>query len=241
MKKYEILGGNLPVVVCELSAGESMITESGSMSWMSPNMKMETISGGGMKKMFGRLMSGDSMFQNRYTAEGADGTIAFASSFPGAIKALDIRDGHSMIVQKSAFLASEEGVELSMHFQKKLGKGVFGGEGFIMQKLSGNGTAFVEIDGHAVEYELDAGQEILISTGYLAAMEETCTMANMQKQKNRQLKNQYDSNDAFTSGISLNRQHWIIYQEKAGTIRCLNFEKQDVVILSVLILLGLIK
>lgn len=95
--------------------------------------------------------------------------LHFASSFPGAIKALDIRDGHSMIVQKSAFLASEEGVELSMHFQKKLGKGMFGGEGFIMQKLSGNGTAFVEIDGHAVEYELDAGQEILISTGYLAA------------------------------------------------------------------------
>ena len=150
MKKYEILGGNLPVVVCELSAGESMITESGSMSWMSPNMKMETISGGGMKKMFGRLMSGDSVFQNRYTAEGADG--------------------------KSAFLASEEGVELSMHFQKKLGKGIFGGEGFIMQRLSGNGTAFVEIDGHAVEYDLSAGQEILISTGYLAAMEETCTM-----------------------------------------------------------------
>ena len=111
MKKYEILGGNLPVVVCELSAGESMITESGSMSWMSPNMKMETISGGGMKKMFGRLMSGDSAFQNRYTAEGADGMIAFASSFPGAIKALEISNGHSMIVQKSAFLASEEGVE----------------------------------------------------------------------------------------------------------------------------------
>ena len=96
MKKYEILGGNLPVVVCELSAGESMITESGSMSWMSPNMKMETISGGGMKKMFGRLMSGDSMFQNRYTAEGADGTIAFASSFPGAIKALDIRGNNTV-------------------------------------------------------------------------------------------------------------------------------------------------
>ena len=168
MKKYEILGGNLPVVVCELSAGESMITESGSMSWMSPNMKMETISGGGMKKMFGRLMSGDSAFQNRYTAEGADGMIAFASSFPGAIKALEISNGHSMIVQKSAFLASEEGVELSMHFQKKLGKGIFGGEGFIMQRLSGNGTAFVEIDGHAVEYDLSAG--------YLAAMEETCTM-----------------------------------------------------------------
>ena len=97
MKKYEILGGNLPVVVCELSAGESMITESGSMSWMSPNIKMETISGGGMKKMFGRLMSGDSMFQNRYTAEGADGTIAFASSFPGAIKALEIKFIYSVL------------------------------------------------------------------------------------------------------------------------------------------------
>ena len=176
MKKFEIIGGNLPVVICELAPGESMITESGSMSWMSPNMKMETTSGGGMKKMLGRLVSGDSIFQNRYTAEGGDGTIAFASSFPGAIKELHISEGHSMIVQKSAFLASEEGVELSMHFQKKLGKGLFGGEGFIMQKLSGNGVAFVEIDGHAAEYDLSAGQELIISTGYLAAMEETCTM-----------------------------------------------------------------
>ena len=160
----------------ELSAGESMITESGSMSWMSPNMKMETTTGGGVKKMLGRLVSGDSAFQNKFTAEGGEGTIAFASSFPGAIKALNISASHSMIVQKSAFLASEEGVELSMHFQKKLGKALFGGEGFVMQKLSGNGMAFIEIDGHAVEYDLAPGQEILISTGYLAAMEETCTM-----------------------------------------------------------------
>lgn len=176
MKKYDIFGGNLPVVICELSAGEAMITESGSMSWMSPNMKMETTSGGGMKKMFGRLVSGDSMFQNRFTAEGIDGIVAFASSFPGEIKALNISAGKSMIVQKSAFLASEEGVELSMYFQKKLGKGLFGGEGFIMQKLSGNGVAFIEIDGSAMEYELGAGQELLVSTGYLAAMEESCTM-----------------------------------------------------------------
>lgn len=176
MKNYEILGGNLPVVVCELSAGESMITESGSMSWMSPNMKMETTTGGGVKKMLGRLVSGDSAFQNRFTAEGGDGTIAFASSFPGEIKALNISAGHSMIVQKSAFLASEEGVELSMHFQKKLGSGIFGGEGFIMQRLGGHGTAFIEIDGYAAEYELGAGQEMLVSTGYLAAMEESCSM-----------------------------------------------------------------
>ncbi len=176
MKKYDILGGNLPVVVCELAAGESMITESGSMSWMSPNMKMETVSRGGVKKIFGRLVSGESMFQNRFTAEETDGMVAFASSFPGEIKALDIRPGKSMIVQKSAFLASEESVELSMHFQKKLGKGMFGGEGFVMQKLSGNGTAFIEIDGSAMEYDLNAGQKLLVSTGYLAAMEESCTM-----------------------------------------------------------------
>lgn len=153
-----------------------MITESGSMSWMSPNMKMETVSGGGVRKMFGRLVSGDSMFQNKFTAEGTDGIVSFASSFPGEIKALDICAGKSMIVQKSAFLASEESVELSVYFQKKLGKGMFGGEGFIMQKLSGNGTAFIEIDGSAMEYELSAGQELFVSTGYLAAMEESCTM-----------------------------------------------------------------
>lgn len=176
MKKYEILGDNLPVVVCELFPGESMITESGSMSWMSPNMKMETTTGGGMKKMLGRLVSGDSMFQNRFTAEGSDGTIAFASSFPGAIKALNISAGHSMIVQKSAFLASEDGVELSMHFQKKLGSGIFGGEGFIMQKFSGNGTVLLEIDGSAVEYQLEAGQRMIVDTGHLAMMDGTCSI-----------------------------------------------------------------
>lgn len=176
MKKYEILGGNLPVVVCELSAGESMITESGSMSWMSPNMKMETVSGGGMKKMFGRMMSGDSAFQNRYTAEGTDGMIAFASSFPGSIRAFEIGPGNELICQKGVFLAGEESVDLSVYLNKKLGKGLFGGEGFIMQKLSGRGTVFGEFDGHIVEYELAAGQQIIIDTGHLAAMSATCKM-----------------------------------------------------------------
>jgi len=102
--------------------------------------------------------------------------IAFASSFPGSIRALDITPGNGMIVQKSAFLASEQGVQLSVHFQKKFGAGFFGGEGFIMQKLSGNGLVFIEIDGSAVEYELQAGQKIIVDTGYLAAMTESCQM-----------------------------------------------------------------
>jgi len=174
--KYEIKGGNLPVVICNLESGEYMISEGGSMSWMTRNMKMETVSGGGLGKVFGRVVTGDSIFQNRYTAQGGPGMIAFASSFPGAIRALSIGPGAAMIVQKSAFLASESTVQLTVHIQKKLGRGLFGGEGFIMQKLTGQGTAFIEIDGHGVEYTLAEGQEIVVDTGYLAAMEETCTM-----------------------------------------------------------------
>jgi uncharacterized protein (TIGR00266 family) len=173
---YQIYGEPLPVVTCNLTAGEMMITERGSMSWMSPNIRMETTTNGGIGKALGRMFAGEAMFQNKYTAVGGDGMIAFASSFPGSIRALNITPGNGMIVQKSAFLASEKGVELSVHFQKKFGTGFFGGEGFIMQRLFGNGTAFIEIDGSAVEYELKPGQQIIVDTGYLAAMTESCHM-----------------------------------------------------------------
>ena len=173
--QYKIIGQSLPAVVCDLAPGETMITESGSMAWMTPNMRMET-SAGGLGKAFGRLFSGESVFLNRYTAMGGPGQITFASSFPGAIMAFDIAPGRELIVQKSGFLAAQAGVELSLHFQKRLGAGFFGGEGFIMQRLSGNGTAFIEIDGHAVEYQLAPGQSMIVDTGYLAAMDATCTM-----------------------------------------------------------------
>ena len=174
--KYRIDGDTLPVVICELEAGEAMITERGSMSWMSPNMKMETGSSGGLGRAFGRMFAGEALFQNRYTAMGGPGMIAFASSFPGDIRAFEIGPGREMIVQKRGFLAAEEGVDVSVHFQKKLGAGFFGGEGFIMQRLSGSGTAFVELDGHVVMYDLQPGQSIIVDTGYLAAMEATCSM-----------------------------------------------------------------
>lgn len=166
---YEIKGGAFPVVECKLEDREQMITEKGSMVWMSPNMHMET-AGGGIGKMFSKAFSGESMFQNIYTARGA-GLIAFGSSFPGRIMPVQISPGREMIVQKTAFLASESSVELSIHFNKKLGAGVFGGEGFIMQRLSGSGTAFVEIDGELVEYELSAGQQIVVDTGNVAGFE----------------------------------------------------------------------
>ena len=174
--QYQIAGEPLPVVTCQLAAGETMITERGSMSWMTPNMRMETTTNGGLGKAFGRLLAGEALFQNRYTAQGGPGLIAFASSFPGSIRAFEIAPGRELVVQKSGFLAAEAGVELSIFFQKKLGTGFFGGEGFIMQKLSGQGIAFAEFDGHVVEYELSAGQSLVVDTGYIAAMDATCSV-----------------------------------------------------------------
>ena len=164
--QYEIKGGEFPVVVCSLQDGEKMITERGSMVWMSPNMQMET-KGGGIGKMFSRAFSGESMFQNIYTAQGA-GMITFGSSFPGKILPLEIRPGQEMILQKKAFLASESGVQLSIHFSKRLSTGLFSGEGFIMQRLSGSGMAFAEIDGELVEYDLKPGEQLLVDTGNVA-------------------------------------------------------------------------
>ena len=176
MIRYEIEGGNLPVVICYPEQGETLCTEKGAMSWMSPNMKMQTNAGGGIGKMFGRLFSGESMFMNEYYPENGSGMIAFASSFPGSIIPYQVTPGNGIIVQKRGFLAMEKGLELSVYFQKRLGRGLFGGEGFIMQRINGNGMVFLEIDGHCKEYTLAHGESILIDTGYLAAMSETCTM-----------------------------------------------------------------
>ena len=164
--RYDIKGGTFPVVVCQLENGEKMITEKGSMVWMSPNIQMST-QGGGLGKMFSKAFSGESMFQNIYTANG-NGMSAFGSSFPGTVKAIEISPSNEMIVQKSSFLASEAGVNLSVHFNKRLSAGLFGGEGFIMQRLSGHGTAFIEIDGELVEYDLRPGEQIVVDTGNVA-------------------------------------------------------------------------
>lgn len=143
---------------------------------MSPNMQMSTNAGGGIGKMFSRAVSGESMFQNKYTAVGGMGEIAFASSVPGHILPVEISASRTIVAQKSAYLASSPDVDLSIFFQKKIGSGFFGGEGFIMQKLSGSGIAFLEIDGSIVEYDLAQNESILIDTGYLAAMDATCSV-----------------------------------------------------------------
>ena len=173
--QYQITGEPMPVVICELESGEAMKNQSGSMAWMSPNMDMQTSGGGSIGAAIGRLFSGESIFQNIYTAQGR-GMIAFAASFPGSVRAVEITPDRPVVVQKSGFLCSEMGVELSVFFQKRAMAGFFGGEGFIMQKLSGRGMAFLEIDGSCVEYELRADQQIIVDTGNLAMMDATCSI-----------------------------------------------------------------
>ena len=174
--QYEIKGTPFPVVVCRLEPNETVCCQRGGMAWMSPNMQMSTNAGGGIGKMFSRAVSGESMFQNKYTAVGGVGEIAFASSVPGHILPVEISASRTIVAQKSAYLASSPDVDLSIFFQKKIGAGFFGGEGFIMQKLSGSGVAFLEIDGSIVEYDLAQNESILIDTGYLAAMDATCSV-----------------------------------------------------------------
>ncbi len=176
MIKYEIEGGSLPVLICYPEVGQALCTQSGAMSWMSPNMQMMTNSGGGIKKALGRFFAGESLFMNEYTPQGGTGMIAFGAALPGKIIPYEVSPGNSVILQKSAFLAMEKGLDLSVHFQRRFGSGMFGGEGFVLQKVSGSGTVFIEIDGYCKEYELGAGESIIVDSGYLAAMSESCTM-----------------------------------------------------------------
>ena len=167
----KILGDSLPVVTCKLSKVESVVTESGGMSWMDEGIKMTTSTNGGIMKGLGRALAGESLFMNIYTAEKDDVEIAFSSSFPGKILEFDLSQGETIIAQKKAFLCAESTVDIAMHFRKKLGAGFFGGEGFIMQKITGPGKVYLEIDGEVVKKELQAGEKLKVDNGYVAAME----------------------------------------------------------------------
>lgn len=171
--EYEIKGGAFPIVICKLQKGETMKDESGSMAFMTPEVKMETNTGGGLLKGLGRALSGDSLFLNFYTAENDNQEIGFASSFPGKIIPIELNGSNSIIGQRSSFLASEKDVNIDMYFKKNLGTGLFGGEGFILQKFTGNGMLFLEIDGEVIEYDLQPGEKMVLDQGHLAAMEES--------------------------------------------------------------------
>ncbi len=173
--KYSIEGGTLPVAIIDLQPGEQLVSEAGGRTWVRGNITTQTSSAGGMKKSLGRMISGESLFMSVYTAQGP-AQIAFASSFPGKIIAKPLQPGESIICQKKAFMCATAGVELSVFFQKKFGAGLFGGEGFIMQRVTGPGLVFLEFDGHVVEYSLAPGERVVCDTGVVAMMEQTCNM-----------------------------------------------------------------
>ena len=168
--QYKIFGENMPAVTMTLDAGESIYTQSGGMTWMTAGMRMETNMKGGLLKGLGRMLSGDSLFIATYSATAPNQEITVASTFPGAIVAVDPVGG-DIIAQKSAFLCAEPGVAVSAYVVKNLSTGLFGGEGFVLQRLSGNGLAFLEIDGALCEKTLAPGESLIVDTGNIAAYE----------------------------------------------------------------------
>ncbi|NLM46334.1 MAG: TIGR00266 family protein [Firmicutes bacterium] len=174
--RYEIKGDTLPVVITYLSGGETVYTQSGGMAWMSGNIKMDTNMKGGLLGGLKRAFTGESMFMTFYSCQQGEGMVAFASSFPGEIRPVRLEAGQSIVCQKDAFLCAEESVKLEIFIQRKLGAGFFGGEGFILQKLTGPGLAFVELDGKVIEYELQPDQVLKVDTGHVAMFEPTVSL-----------------------------------------------------------------
>jgi uncharacterized protein (TIGR00266 family) len=171
--KYQLIGTTLQAVTVELQPGQTVYSESGGMAWMSANVQMETKTAGGLGKMLGRVFSGESLFLVDYTSRQGTGIVAFASEFPGKIVPLDLAPGQQIIAQKDAFMCAEKSVDVAMHFRKRLGAGFFGGEGFILQRFTGPGLVFTELDGEIVEYTLEANQTMMVDTGYIAMYEPT--------------------------------------------------------------------
>ncbi|MSA01549.1 TIGR00266 family protein [Lactonifactor sp. BIOML-A3] len=169
--RYRIVGSIMPAVEMQLQAGESIYTQTGGMSWMSDGILMNTNARGGFMKGLGRMFTGESFFMTTYTSQRENAEIAFSSTVPGEILPLDLRKYGSMICQKGAFLCAQEQVTADAVFTKKLSSGLFGGEGFILQELRGNGMAFLEIDGNKVEKDLDPGEVIKVDTGNVVAFE----------------------------------------------------------------------
>lgn len=169
--RSEIQGTTLQTLDIYLQAGESVFTESGGMAWMKGDVSMETNTRGGLLKGLARSLSGESLFLTNYTCRSGEAMVTFTPEAPGSIIRVELADGQSRICQKDAFMVAEDSVELSVHFRRKLGSGLFGGEGFVLQKVTGPGIAWVEIAGEVREYELAGGETMKIDPGHIAMYE----------------------------------------------------------------------
>ena len=172
--KYEIIGKTLPAVEIKLNSGESVYNQSGSMAWMSQDIKMDTNTKGGILKGIGRLFAGETLFMNTFTANKDNQVVAFTSNFPGVIIPINLNSGdNGLIIQKGAFLCAEPSIKLNITLSKKLSAGLFGGEGFILQEVSGTGTLFLEVDGDEIVKELKENETIKIDTGNIVAFDKS--------------------------------------------------------------------
>jgi uncharacterized protein (TIGR00266 family) len=171
--RYEIHGTVLPTLEVYLSSGESMYTESGGMAWMKGNIEMTTNTKGGLMKGLGRALAGESLFMTTYTSHDPEALIVFTPEAPGKVIDVRLEAGQSLICQKDAFMCAQDSVEMKMHFRKKLGAGFFGGEGFILQQITGPGFAFLEIPGEVREYALQPGETLKVDPGHIACFEPT--------------------------------------------------------------------
>ena len=169
--EYKIFGNDLPAVAVRLNAGESLYTQSGGMAWMDEGIQMSTNMKGGLMKGIGRMFSGESLFMATYTSSKPNAEIVFASTFPGKILDLEVDARKEYICQKSAFLCGTQGVSLGVEFTKRFSAGAFGGEGFILQRISGQGIVFLEAAGSVVRRELMPGEVIKVDTGNVVAFE----------------------------------------------------------------------
>lgn len=170
--EYKIIGSTVPAVEISLQRSESLFTQSGGMSWQTEGITMATNARGGLLKGFGRMLSGESFFMATYTAT-QDAMIAFSSTVPGSILPVDMSEWGSLTIQKGAFLCAEESVNMEVTFTKKFSSGLFGGEGFILQRLSGRGMAFLEVDGDIVEKVLAPGEVLKVDTGNVVAFDDS--------------------------------------------------------------------
>jgi uncharacterized protein (TIGR00266 family) len=171
--EFTIHGTTMQTLDVQLSRGEAVYTESGGMAWMSGDIEMNTNTRGGLLKGLSRTLAGESLFMTTYTCQGTAGLITFTPEAPGKILPFTLQAGQSLICQKDAFMCAEHSVKLEMHFRKRLGSGLFGGEGFILQKVTGPGTVFLEVAGEVRDYTLQPGQVMKVDPGHLALYEPT--------------------------------------------------------------------
>ena len=173
--RYAISGTVLQALEVELSQGDSIFTESGGMAWMSDGIDMTTNTKGGLMSGLGRALAGESLFMTTYTCSVPKAMITFTPEAPGKVIPIQLAPNQTIIAQKDSFMCAQSSVSMEIHFRKKLGTGLFGGEGFILQKLTGPGMAFLEIPGEVKEYNLVAGQRLKIDPGHIAAFDPSVT------------------------------------------------------------------